>query len=294
MSSGLSLSTLIPDVHSHANGQASHLFPNVGSLFAGNSSQPVSQLNYVKVDSGDPENRTIQWLMDNSILVNRHDSFKKYPYTSFSFDSVLRLENSDRWDQWQKKSTDPNNSRQWRYFFHATSLGRTRAIEKRCFKQSLNGDWGPGIYLSENSSVSHLFAMDKVKCPAGCGRMKYNKNGNNVKCTECSATNIETHSWFGCSKCSKALCRSCADKNVNADGWCYMLLCIVNVGVIKSYDEYTSLASRLRRLLLFGGNVNTVECNCLKGYKEYVLKDAGRVYPCYRIKYKTNVAAGMP
>jgi hypothetical protein len=298
-----------------SHGLAEGIFPNFTNYVRStmlSATPAITALAHVKLRRDSREFKSVERILNMSIL-DTHTSFKVHPYRYFVIDNILRLENLNRWLECKNEPKSRTNPWHYRYFLHGTSLPVTKAIENGNFMQSTAGDFGPGIYLSENSSVSHLFAMDKVWCPAGCtfvnpnnGKTVPNKmnfrtdqTASNVNCHECHAQNIKAKFYFECSKCHKILCRSCADKNVNGNGWCYMLVCICNIGDFKK-TQAVAVSQNPTRLPQFApgtsshrpGDANTVQGHCAKGYEEFVVLKPERVYPCYRIKYKTNVAAG--
>eukprot|EP01006_Ploeotia_vitrea_P021777 TRINITY_DN541_c0_g1_i1.p1 TRINITY_DN541_c0_g1~~TRINITY_DN541_c0_g1_i1.p1 ORF type:complete len:549 (-),score=40.23 TRINITY_DN541_c0_g1_i1:79-1725(-) len=110
-----------------------------------------------KLPRDSTEARVIEYLMNTTIL-DCHNSYKKYPYSHFKIDCILRYNDQA---MWTAARSEPPQPPQMGWFFHGTSKYVCQQIESGGFKQSIQGTFGPGVYLGSNSSVSHLFAQDK-------------------------------------------------------------------------------------------------------------------------------------
>eukprot|EP00993_Chasmostoma_nieuportense_P007502 NODE_835_length_1822_cov_87.930973_g781_i0.p1 GENE.NODE_835_length_1822_cov_87.930973_g781_i0~~NODE_835_length_1822_cov_87.930973_g781_i0.p1 ORF type:complete len:593 (-),score=122.09 NODE_835_length_1822_cov_87.930973_g781_i0:44-1777(-) len=275
----------------HPDGLAQFLFPN---HIPGNC----------ELDSGSREFIALQRLMNTTILSGKkNQGYVRWPYQTFEIGSIRRHHDAARWDRCQQEPL-AQTPLKWRYLFHGTSKKVIPKIIQHQFRQSTEGDFGEGVYMSENSSLAHVFATNKVACPVCRELLTMNfQTEANVDCTACGAANIEKNAYFQCTPCHRTMCRTCADRQVNdGEGWCYMLVCLVNLGKFKPNQKPCdpSHAAKGRDSAFPPGSwapnyANTVTGHNTKhglaqGFYEYLVVNVNRIYPCYAIKYKTNVA----
>eukprot|EP00997_Jenningsia_sp_PLL12_P008353 NODE_5112_length_601_cov_45.653986_g4416_i0.p1 GENE.NODE_5112_length_601_cov_45.653986_g4416_i0~~NODE_5112_length_601_cov_45.653986_g4416_i0.p1 ORF type:complete len:143 (+),score=34.42 NODE_5112_length_601_cov_45.653986_g4416_i0:36-431(+) len=119
--------------------------------------------------------------------------------------------------------------------------------------------------------------------------------GSKGPCTNCQETKMDKHFYFRCEQCNKDICRRCGEKFTNGDGYCYMLICLVNVGEVRNNVEKgdTSHAKQIREQGFSSGAWapgfgNTVKGLNSKNNIEYILQKPERIYPAYEVRYQVD------
>eukprot|EP01001_Neometanema_parovale_P001845 NODE_1218_length_1830_cov_91.961336_g1156_i0.p1 GENE.NODE_1218_length_1830_cov_91.961336_g1156_i0~~NODE_1218_length_1830_cov_91.961336_g1156_i0.p1 ORF type:complete len:541 (+),score=82.36 NODE_1218_length_1830_cov_91.961336_g1156_i0:59-1681(+) len=186
----------------------------------------------------------------NSTILTVHTSYKANPYCSFDVASIHRIQQSGRLECTKSR----HGAYVPRYFFHGTSKEIVEKILNGTFLPSPKGDWGPGIYLAENSSTAHLFAMNKINDDGYCYMLV-------------NFVNLGALTIYQCTPKS----------STDEPGIKY-----INRPSDVSTEEEEKKKKEYARLCQSG---NTVCCIHDK-YHEFVVYNAERVYPAYVVKYK--------